>query len=310
MTFLEMCQAVVSEGGISNDVAPTTVTGQVDQLARVVNWVSRAWVEIQEKHIDWDFLRVEDVATTTPSAGQYIYTPDDFGIVDGYSEIGFNTGGAAAPAVGNTLTQGAITGTIKKIILQFGDWGTTTAIGKLILSSPSGNFAAGAATITGGLTCTLPGPQQAINFNSWAWGSFRVYNTTDGTAGETLLTPRTYPYMRDVYLFGGTRDTRTRPDSVSAIPSNHSVVLGPIPDDGYTVTADFYKQPIVLAADGDIPDVHPQHHMIIVYRALWKYGLYESAGEMVSYARSEYEPKLYAMNREFRPVMRLGGSLA
>ena len=47
MTFLEMCQAVVSEGGISNDVAPTTVPGQVVQLARVVIWVCRAWVEIQ-----------------------------------------------------------------------------------------------------------------------------------------------------------------------------------------------------------------------------------------------------------------------
>lgn len=313
MTFLELCQAVISEGGISNDDALTTVTGQSDMLGRVVNWVSRAWVEIQEKHIDWGFLRVEDVASVNTTAGTYIYTPADMGIVDGYNEVRFTVGGASAPSAGDTLTQsisGVVTATIKNVVLDFGAWADSNAVGRLIISGADGNFQSGAGTITGGLTVTIAEQQKPITFNAWVWDSFRVYDTTAGRGGETMLTPQTYGYMRDVLLFGGMLNTRTRPSDVSEIPSNHSIVLGPIPAGGYTVTADYYKQPVVLTNDTDVPDIPAQHHMIIAYRALWKYGLYEAASEVTQYAKYEYEPKMYALNREWRPMVRFGRGLA
>lgn len=77
-------------------------------------------------------------------------------------EVSFTAGGAGEPAVGGTLTQGANTATIRAVCLQSGTWAGSTAAGRLIVTAPApGNFAAGAATYTGG-TVTLAGAQTQI----------------------------------------------------------------------------------------------------------------------------------------------------
>lgn len=65
------------------------------------------------------------------------------------------TGGGTAYTDGSTLTQGAVTATVKRVVLTSGAWGGT-AVGKLVTTIPTGgagNFANGAAAGTG--TCTL-----------------------------------------------------------------------------------------------------------------------------------------------------------
>lgn len=77
-------------------------------------------------------------------------------------EISFTAGAVATPADGATLTQGGVTATVRRVMLQTGAW-TGAGTGRLIISAPSGgNFAAGAATLTGGATCTMSGVQTAI----------------------------------------------------------------------------------------------------------------------------------------------------
>lgn len=102
-----------------------------------------------------------------------------------YYEISY-TAGTTQPAEGSTLTQGGVTATVKRVVLESGAW-TGTAAGRLIITAPAGgNFAAGAAT-SGASTLTLSGAQTAITFNtggkfetvkanfSGALSTFRVY---------------------------------------------------------------------------------------------------------------------------------------
>jgi hypothetical protein len=79
-----------------------------------------------------------------------------------FNEVSFTNGAVAVPADGATLTQGGVTATLKRAVKQSGAW-TGTAAGRLIITNPSGgNFAAGAATLSGGVTVTLSGVQTAI----------------------------------------------------------------------------------------------------------------------------------------------------
>lgn len=80
-----------------------------------------------------------------------------------FNEISFTAGGASLPADGAILTQGGVTATLKRAVTQTGAWLGATATGRLIITNPAGgNFAAGAATLTGGITVTLRGIQTAI----------------------------------------------------------------------------------------------------------------------------------------------------
>jgi hypothetical protein len=79
-----------------------------------------------------------------------------------FNEVGFTNGNTAIPADGETLTQGGVTATLKRAVKRSGVW-TGTAAGKLVITNPAGgNFAAGAATLSGGATVTLTGVQTAI----------------------------------------------------------------------------------------------------------------------------------------------------
>lgn len=80
-----------------------------------------------------------------------------------FNEVSFSVGAGGVPANGATVTQGGVTATLKRAVKQSGTW-AGDADGRLIVTNPSGgNFAAGAATITGGITVTLSGAQTAIS---------------------------------------------------------------------------------------------------------------------------------------------------
>ena len=86
-------------------------------------------------------------------------------ITFGY-EIAFTAGGNVAPAEGSTLTQGGVTATINRVVLQSGAWvgAPGTAAGRLIMNAApaGGNFTSGAATLTGGVNVTITAVQTAI----------------------------------------------------------------------------------------------------------------------------------------------------
>lgn len=68
--------------------------------------------------------------------------------------------GSSEYTEGETISQGGVSATVRRVVLKTGAWGGTAA-GTLIITAPSGGeFAAGAAA--GGGACTLAGPSTAI----------------------------------------------------------------------------------------------------------------------------------------------------
>jgi hypothetical protein len=80
-----------------------------------------------------------------------------------HNTVAFTAGGTAVPLDGDTLTQGGVTATIKRVMWQSGAW-TGTAVGQFVVTTPAGgNFAAGAATTTSGAAVTLSDMQKPIS---------------------------------------------------------------------------------------------------------------------------------------------------
>jgi hypothetical protein len=101
-----------------------------------------------------------------------------------YNEVSFTSGGATAPAEGSTLTQGANTALIKRVVLTSGTWASNTAAGRLIVTTPApGNFAAGAATV-GAINLTLSGAQTAITLAPS--GRYKIVKANFGGSVNTL----------------------------------------------------------------------------------------------------------------------------
>lgn len=101
-------------------------------------------------------------------------------------EIRFTAGGTTQPAEGATLTKGAVTATIKRVVQESGDWATNTAAGRVILLAPSGgSFTAGAATV-GAITLTLSGAETAITLLPNGKYQFEVTNFRGQLASKRI----------------------------------------------------------------------------------------------------------------------------
>lgn len=90
--------------------------------------------------------------------------------------VSFTGGSTAAPAEGVTLTQGGVTATIRRVCHRTGTFAGGTAVGEMIISAPAGgNFAAGAATYSGG-SVTLSGAQTAVTLPAGGTYEFYIHN--------------------------------------------------------------------------------------------------------------------------------------
>lgn len=111
---------------------------------------------------------VDGLFAFRPNAGNtavaiYKKSVTGWALVPFYKIVSFTAGNTAIPLEGDVLTQGGVTATVKRLIWQSGLW-AGTAVGQIVISTPSGgNFAGGAATSVGsGATMTLSGVQTAI----------------------------------------------------------------------------------------------------------------------------------------------------
>lgn len=78
MNYLDLVKALVRESGTMSGVAITTVANQTGRQLKCVNWVSDAYVNLQNKHNDWLWLMGE---WSNPLAiGQGRYTPASFNL--------------------------------------------------------------------------------------------------------------------------------------------------------------------------------------------------------------------------------------
>lgn len=109
-------------------------------------------------------------------------------LVPYFKIVSFTVGSAVAPADGDTLTQSGVTATIKRVMWQSGLFTDNTAVGQLVITTPSGgNFSNSTATTTSGSTVTLSGIQTAITMVPGTRFQF-----DKGNFGGQLATRRIY----------------------------------------------------------------------------------------------------------------------
>lgn len=88
---------------------------------------------------------------------------------------------------GDVLTQGAVTATISRVVVETGSLASGTNTGRLIITGRAGgNLAAGAATSTGSGALTLSGAQTAITLPAGGRYQFDIYNFFGGTASVRM----------------------------------------------------------------------------------------------------------------------------
>lgn len=73
MNRLTLTQRLNQEIG-GDSTAPTTTIGQTGELARYVNWVDQAWLEIQESQRNWRWMLSESTSNDTLALGAVTVT--------------------------------------------------------------------------------------------------------------------------------------------------------------------------------------------------------------------------------------------
>ncbi len=112
----------------------------------------------------------------------------------------------------------------------------------------------------------------------------KIYLSSSGAGGERWLLVVPWEWFKSIYRIG---TQNTGAPAHLAIDPNNNIVIGPLPNDAYVVTLDYYMGGQELAADGDIPEMPERFHDLIVYRAMEKYAYRESAGEVLARAKEE-----------------------
>lgn len=115
----------------------------------------------------------------TAATAVHLYKSSDAGwtLVPFHNLVSFTTGSVSEPIDGETLTQGGVTATIKRVMTQSGTYAGSTAAGDLVVGTATGGaFSAGAATTGSGSSLTLAGAVTPITLLPGGHFEFVVCN--------------------------------------------------------------------------------------------------------------------------------------
>lgn len=160
--------------------------------------------------------------------------------------------------------------------------------------------------------CTDTTTSSAITrFGSWRFRDRndppKIYLTSSGVGTQRWLIWVPWEDFKEIYRIG-TQNSGS-PVHVSIDPQDN-IVIGPAPNDVYTITGDYIRSAQVLAADGDIPEMPTQFHMLVVYRAMEEYAGYEGSADDKMRSIKKGQRLMRQLERNQRPKMRLSGPMA
>ena len=81
MNYLEICQDVANKSGTIGDSLPSSVLAQTGRLKVIVDFVAKAWTDIQNARRDWKFQQF-DYSEKSLVIGQKDYTGIALGLTD------------------------------------------------------------------------------------------------------------------------------------------------------------------------------------------------------------------------------------
>lgn len=147
-------------------------------------------------------------------------------------------------------------------------------------------------------------------FGKWAEHTFRSYTTTVGTNSETRLDRVDFDVWRETYMYGANQGVKTKPVAIAFGPDK-SICLGPTSNGTYNVYGDYFVAPTLMVNDTDVPfGLPPQYHILIVWKALFDYGGYEAAPEVIAKADMHWTKGSRELMRTNSPRMTFAGALA
>lgn len=134
----------------------------------------------------------------------------------------------------------------------------------------------------------------------------KAYLTSSGVGSQYLLIWMPWDYFSQVYKLGTVASGA--PAHITVDPQNN-ILIGPPPSAVYTITGEYYRSPQILAADGDTPEMPTQYHNLIMYGAMKKYAMFESAPEVDARATFEYNRMLRQLENNQGPSINFGPPL-
>lgn len=142
----------------------------------------------------------------------------------------------------------------------------------------------------------------------WRQNSFRAYLTSAGVGTEITIPFTAYERFYNDYLLGARKLVFSRPVEYTVGPGK-SLLLGLAPDNIYTVGFEYFKAPVELVADADVPDMPSRFHMLIVYKAMMSYGAFEAANEVYQRGEKEYRSMMNKLELDQTMDFTRAGSL-
>lgn len=128
---------------------------------------------------------------------------------------------------------------------------------------------------------------------AWSFADMRVHDTTQGFGTQVFLKPLPWDRFRDRYTVGV--QNAGVPAFVSEDPTNR-LRIGPAPSSGdFQLTYRYFKAPVALVANTDVPACPARFHEVIVHLALTYYATHENAPEVYAEAQRLYDSWLGRM---------------
>lgn len=157
------------------------------------------------------------------------------------------------------------------------------------------------------ITNTLTG-NTMTDMRYWYKDTFRCQRKSIGIQDEQWLVEWEYNVFRNTYRFN--LQVVGRPVVFAENPQGKAIMLGSLPDSVYLITGEYQKKAYGLVANTDEPDIPEAYHMMIVYKAMVSYGMFESAAEVVQRGQAQYQNLLTQLEHEQLQEVYLGNPLA
>jgi len=137
----------------------------------------------------------------------------------------------------------------------------------------------------------------------------KLYLTSAGVGSEVFISFVPWDSFEHLYETGALQTQTSQPIHVT-VNNKDELQFGITPNDIYTFTSYYNMSAQILAADSDTPEMPAAYHDLIKYQAMYFYGVYESAPEVIMRAEKGIRRLTNQLNKNQATHFRRGRHLA
>ena len=114
---------------------------------------------------------------------------------------------------------------------------------------------------------------------------FSLYDTAIGVADECAIRHVSYEFWRQAYGRGAQQQNRP---VHYAIGRQNELCLGQVPDKAYRLNGEYRASPQPLVENDDVPEMPPQFHQAIVWKAVMLLGQHDEGPVQIATAQTNF----------------------